>query len=144
MLSSKLTYIWKLFPFVIAPYLLLWTIYEWATLFSHLFSVSSPDVAKLGLFTVVSCVVSLVSLRVCLPLKTVILYGDFLQVGVFSSNSKIPLSEVLNVSGPDGTTLSRITIELKPTSNFGHCIVFSPALFQANDIADALRERTQN
>jgi hypothetical protein len=74
-------------------------------------------------------------------LKKVSLRGDSLLVSERSREIEIHVSQVSKVTGPDWTTLRRITIHLRAPSAFGKKIVFAGRLFSAGRIARELRRR---
>ncbi|HYP52338.1 MAG TPA: hypothetical protein VEQ42_02295, partial [Pyrinomonadaceae bacterium] len=75
------------------------------------------------------------------PLKKVTADGDLLLVSNYSREVPIHLSQVSRVSGPDWTSLRRITLHLHGPSAFGQKIVFAGRLFSAGNVARELRRR---
>ena len=137
-LSSRLTYLWKLFPYVISPYLAAWAIYGWIEY--ALSSSTRFSFPQLFFFTIFSCAIIIVSVRICMPLKIIYLCGDSLCVWDISKWTRISMHEVMTVDGPDATTLRRISIKLRTSGHFGRDITFSAPFFSAQDIAANLRK----
>ena len=72
-------------------------------------------------------------------LKEVYLLGDHLLVSDYAKQSRIDLSQVSHVTGPDWTTLRRITLHLRSPCVFGKRIVFAAGPFKGGLIARELR-----
>ncbi len=138
LLSSRMTHVWKLFPLIVVPFLSFQIIYGWI---GYLFRTGSFGFVQLSLFTLFAATLCLVSFRVFLPLKTIELHSNFLRIGGLLTSVEVPLSEIVNIVGPDGTTLRRITIDFQSATKFGRQVSFSPALFQADSVAEVLREQ---
>lgn len=75
------------------------------------------------------------------PLKKVSAAGDDLFVSDSRREIKIHVSQISRVTGPDWTTLRRITLHLDRPSAFGTKIIFAGRLFEAGKIARELRSR---
>ena len=75
----------------------------------------------------------------CAPLKRVYLSGDELLVDNFFKETRIPLSQIERVEGPDLSSLRRINLHLRSDSIFGSELVFAPPVFQAKETAASLR-----
>ncbi len=75
------------------------------------------------------------------PLKEVYLIGEYLLVSDYSKQSKIHLSQISHLAGPDWTTLRRITLHLRQPSVFGKRIVFAAGPFRGGKIARELQRR---
>ena len=74
-------------------------------------------------------------------LKTVYLEGDSLYVSDYSKECEIPISRICQVTGPDWTTLRRITLHLDEPSAFGKKIIFAGKLSSAGLTARDLQHR---
>lgn len=74
-------------------------------------------------------------------LKKVYLEGDNLYVSDHSKECRIHISQVCKVTGPDWTTMRRITLHLNEPSAFGKKIIFAGKLASAGLTARDLQHR---
>lgn len=128
-LSSIITPIYKIIPFIFVPYGLFWLIYDFRS-------------ASLGgaVFLFVWCAIwSALTFR----WKSVYLEGDSLAVSNYLKRIEIPLSKVESVDASNwwGWQPRTVTIRLKSATEFGESIVFVPRLggLEAGELADELR-----
>lgn len=140
-LSSRLTYFWWLFPLVVFPYLSIWGAYGWIDYVFKISGTSDDDyLMRLSFYTAFTVLFGVGAFALCLPLKIVEIDPDSqLRVSSLRSRTKIAFSQIVEIQGPDHTTLRRIKIHLNSPSTFGDTITFSPPWFHAQRIADLLR-----
>jgi hypothetical protein len=74
-------------------------------------------------------------------LKDVHIVGDQLLVSQSAKESKVHCSEITHVTGPDWTTLRRITLHLSQPCVFGKRIVFAAGPLKGGMVARDLRRR---
>jgi hypothetical protein len=96
-----------------------------------------PTVCVLLACNVAGCVTLF---HLCRRLKTVCIEGGTLFVSDHTKECEIYVSQISRVSGPDWTTLRRITLHLQGPSVFGPKIIFAGRLFSAGRISRELRQ----
>jgi len=90
---------------------------------------------------VCNCVGCAVYFYLARPLTEVFIYDDTLLISDRVKRGEVHLSQVSSVTGPDWTTLRRVTLQLNTPSPFGQKIVFAGRLFRAGTDARDLRRR---
>jgi hypothetical protein len=141
-LSTPLTPFWRLWAKGIIVQVLLsaaWGV--WIMLTSP--QLISTSFAMFVLWSLLACYWGFCALYFYLArsLKKVWIEGDSLFVAEYSKECEIHISHISHVTGPDWTTLRRITIHLHQPSAFGKKIVFAGKVFSAGMIARDLRRR---
>lgn len=139
-LSTALTPFWLLLAGCLVVHLfpsVVWGLWTLLTLPES----PSTGFKRLVLLVLLSCnwVGSALYFYLARSLKKVYLYGDNLLVSNYRREHTIHLSQISRVSGPDWTTLRRITLHLHHPSPFGNKIIFAGRLFSAGRIARDLR-----
>jgi hypothetical protein len=106
------------------------------------------DMARLGLsrttwllMVVSSCACGALYYHLAHALKDISIVGDQLLVSQPAKQSKIPLSQITHVTGPDWTTMRRITLHLSQPCVFGKRIVFAAGPLKGGMVARDLRRR---
>jgi hypothetical protein len=135
-LSTHLTPLWKIFPFIPIGWLLI--LFARSAFSGEL---HFGDTRSWILGGILFVTVEPFLLWLCLPLKIVYENGAELVVSNMFRSTKIPISQIKMMNGPDFSTLNRLTIYLNESSTFGKKIVFSPPLFQAGKVVSDLRRQ---
>lgn len=141
-LSTLLTPFWRLMAKAVVVQLLLsvaWSLWIMLTLPQLIFSSRAGIV--LASLVICSWASSALYFYLARSLKKVCIAGDSLFVSDSSKECEIYISQISRVSGPDWTTLRRITLHLHQPSAFGQKIVFAGKIFTAGMIARDLRRR---
>ena len=94
-----------------------------------------------SLIVVTNCACCVLIYCLAHSLKEVHLIGDHLLVSEQSKQSKIDLSQISHVTGPDWTTLRRITLHLRQPCVFGRRILFAAGPLKGGRVARELRRR---
>jgi hypothetical protein len=136
-LSTRLTLFWLIFVYGMSGCFACLTIYYVAiAAFSNSPPYSVSELLKIILFIDLGCGFMLV---MCGSLKSVSINGDLLIVSNYFKEIRIPISSIDAVSGPDISSLRRITLRLKEPTEFGVKIVFTAGFFPGKNVANRLR-----
>jgi hypothetical protein len=140
-LSTPLTFFWRLMANVILVQVMISLICGLLILAWPRMIVSSSQEFTLWFLIACNLVFGPIYFYLGRSLKKVYLEGDSLYVSDYSKECKIHLSQICRVTGPDWTTLRRITLHLNEPSVFGKKIVFAGTLLSAGLTARDLQHR---
>lgn len=141
-LSTSLTPFWRLMAKgVIVQGLLSAASGLWIVLTSPQPASTSPGTSAVWLLLMLNSGACALFFYLARFLKKVRIGGDSLFVSDGAKECEIHISQISCVTGPDWTTLRRITIHLHQPSVFGEKIVFAGKVFSAGLIARDLRRR---
>lgn len=140
-LSTPLTFFWRSMAKVILVQVLMSLICGLLILAWPRMIVSSSQELTLWFLIACNLVFGPIYFYLARSLKKVYLEGDSLYVSDYSKECEIHISQIRQVTGPDWTTLRRITLHLNEPSVFGKKIVFAGTLLSAGLTARDLQHR---